>query len=43
VDRYGYYFLFVINLPAYFEKIWVQENADYLDLMPVKERRRKEK
>jgi hypothetical protein len=43
MDMYGYYFLFVINLPAYTKNIWVLENADYLELMPVKERQRQEK
>jgi hypothetical protein len=43
VDRYGFYFLFVMNLPTYDKKIWDPENADYLQLMPVKERRKKEK
>jgi hypothetical protein len=38
VDRYGYYLLFLINLPAYVEKIWDLENADYLHLMPIKEK-----
>jgi hypothetical protein len=27
VDRYGYYFLFIMNLPKYAKKIWDQENA----------------
>jgi hypothetical protein len=43
MDMYSYYFLFAMNLPAYTEMRWVQENADYLDLTPVKERRKKEK
>jgi hypothetical protein len=43
VDIYGYYFLFVMNLPAYAENIWVLENSDYLQLMPVNERRKREK
>jgi hypothetical protein len=36
VDRYGYYFLFLRNLPRYAEKIWDLDNAAYLHLMPIK-------
>jgi hypothetical protein len=36
VDRYGYYFLFLSNLPRYTDKIWDIDNADYLHLMPIK-------
>jgi hypothetical protein len=43
VDRYGYYFLFLMNLPAYAEKIWVLENANYMHLMPIKEKRKNER
>jgi hypothetical protein len=32
-----------MNLPTYAEKILDPENADYLQLMPVKERKKKEK
>jgi hypothetical protein len=32
-----------MNLPAYTEKIWVQENSEYLQLIMVKERRKSEK
>ena len=39
VQKYGYYFLFVMNLPAYAESIWTTDNADYLNLMNAKERR----
>jgi hypothetical protein len=43
VDRYGYYFLFLRNFPHYAEKIWVLGNADYMHLMPIKEKRKKER
>jgi hypothetical protein len=43
VDRYGYYFLFLRNLPRYPYKICGLEIADYLHLMPIKEKRKKEK
>jgi hypothetical protein len=43
VDRYGYYFLFLRNLPRYAKKIWDIDNADYLHLMPIKENRKKAK
>jgi hypothetical protein len=43
VDRYGYYFLFLVNLPSYAENIRNPENADYLHFMPLKERRKREK
>jgi hypothetical protein len=43
VERYGYYFLFVMNLPKNIDKIWDPENVDDLQLMPVKETRKKEK
>jgi hypothetical protein len=36
VDRYGYYFLFLRNLPRDAEKIWDFDIADYLHLMPIK-------
>jgi hypothetical protein len=36
VDRYGYYFLFLRNLPRYAENMWVLENADYMHLMLIK-------
>jgi hypothetical protein len=38
VDSYGYYLLFLRNLPRYAEKIWDLDNADYLHLMPIKEK-----
>jgi hypothetical protein len=38
VDRYGYYFLFLRNLPRYAEKMWVLDNAKYMHLMPIKEK-----
>jgi hypothetical protein len=41
VDRYGYYFLFLIDLPAYAENIWYLENAAYLHLLPLKENARR--
>jgi hypothetical protein len=41
VNRYEYYFLFLRNLPRYAEKIWDLDNADYLHLMPIKEKRKK--
>jgi hypothetical protein len=43
VDRYGYYFLFLRNLPRYAEKIWDLDNAAYWHLMPINEKRKKEK
>jgi hypothetical protein len=43
VDRYGYYFLFLRNLPRYTEKIWDLYIADYLQLMPIKEKRKKKR
>jgi hypothetical protein len=43
VDRYGYYFLFLRNLPRYAKKIWDLDIADYLHLMPIKEKLKKEK
>jgi hypothetical protein len=43
IDRYGYYFLFLRNLPHYTEKIWYLGNADYFHLMPIKEKCKKEK
>jgi hypothetical protein len=43
VDRYGYYFLFLRNLPRYAEKIWDLDNADYLHLMTIKEKLKKAK
>jgi hypothetical protein len=43
IDRYGYYFLFLRNLPRYAEKIWDLDIADYLHLMPIREKRKKEK
>jgi hypothetical protein len=43
VDRYGYYFLFLRNFPCYAEKIWDLDNADYLHLMPIKEKCKKAK
>jgi hypothetical protein len=43
VERYGYYFLFLRNFPRYAKKIWDLGNADYLHLMPIKEKRKKKK
>jgi hypothetical protein len=43
VDRYWSYFLFLRNLPRYPYKICDLEIADYLHLMPIKEKRKKEK
>jgi hypothetical protein len=43
VYRYGYYFLFLKNLPAYTEKICVFENAGYMHLMLIKEKQKKER
>jgi hypothetical protein len=43
VDRYGYYFLFFRNFPRCSEKIWDLHTADYLHLMPIKEKRKKKK
>jgi hypothetical protein len=43
VDRYGYYFLFLRNLPRYAAEIWDSERADYIHLMPLKEKRKREK
>jgi hypothetical protein len=33
----------MVNFPAYAEKIWVQEKAEYLELMMQKDRKRREK
>jgi hypothetical protein len=41
VDRYGYYLLFLRNLPCYADKIWDLDIADYLHLMPIQESRKK--
>jgi hypothetical protein len=41
VDSYGYYFLFLRNLPRYAEKIWDLDNADYLHLIHIKEKSKK--
>jgi hypothetical protein len=43
VDRYGYYFLFLRNLPRYAAEIWDSDRADYIHLMPLKEKRKREK
>jgi hypothetical protein len=43
VDRYEYYFLFLRNLPRYAAEIWDSEKADYIQLMPLKEKRKREK
>jgi hypothetical protein len=43
VDRYGYYFLFLRNLPRYATEIWDSDRADYIHLMPLKEKRKREK
>jgi hypothetical protein len=43
VDRYGYYFLLLRNLPHFAEKMWVLENADYMHLMPIKEKCKKKR
>jgi hypothetical protein len=43
VDRYGYYFLFLSNLPHYAEKMCVLKNSDYMHLMPLKEKRKKDR
>jgi hypothetical protein len=43
VDRYGYYFLYLKNLPRYAAKIWDLDNADYLHMLPIKEKRKKAK
>jgi hypothetical protein len=43
VDRYGYYFLFLKNLPCCAEKIWNLDIADYLHLMPFKIKAQKRK
>jgi hypothetical protein len=43
VDRYGYYYLFLVNFPAYDEKIWDVKNADYLHLIPLRDNRGKER
>jgi hypothetical protein len=43
VDRYGYYFLFLRNFPRYADKMWDLDNAYYLHLMPIKEKRKKAK
>jgi hypothetical protein len=41
VDRYGYYFMFLRNLPHYAEKMWLLDNADYMQLIPIQEKRKK--
>jgi hypothetical protein len=33
VDRYGYYALFVTNLPFYMQQIWGPETADFYELL----------
>jgi hypothetical protein len=43
VDRYGYYFLFLRNLLRYAAEIWDYDRADYIHLMPLKEKRKREK
>jgi hypothetical protein len=43
VDRYGYYFLFLRNLPRYAAEIWDSEKADYIHLMHLKEKCKREK
>jgi hypothetical protein len=40
---YGYYFLFLRNLPRYAAEIWDSERADHIHLMPLKEKRKREK
>jgi hypothetical protein len=42
VENNGYYLLFVMNMPMYAKKIWNNENAYYLSLMPLRERRKKQ-
>jgi hypothetical protein len=43
VYRYGYYLLFLRNLPRYTKNIWDLDNANYLHLMPIKEKHKKAK
>jgi hypothetical protein len=43
VDRYGYYFLFLKNLPSYAAEIWDSERSDYMHLMFLKEKSKREK
>ena len=40
VHKYGYFLLFVINLPLYAEAVWNPETADYRQLIPQEERRK---
>jgi hypothetical protein len=40
VDRYGYYFLFLRNLPRYAAEVWDSEKAHYIYLMPLKKNAR---
>jgi hypothetical protein len=43
VERYGYYFLFLRDLPCYATEIWDSDKADYIRLVPLKEKRKREK
>jgi hypothetical protein len=38
VDRYGYYALFVTNLPFYMQKIWGTETADFYEILQPEEK-----
>jgi hypothetical protein len=41
VDRYGYYFFFLRNLSRYSAEIWHSDRADYIHVMPSKEKRKR--
>jgi hypothetical protein len=43
VDRYGYYFLFLRNLPRYAAEISDSDRAGYIHLMPLKEKHKRGK
>jgi hypothetical protein len=38
VDRYGYYALFVTNLPFYIQHIWGPETEDFYELLQPEEK-----
>jgi hypothetical protein len=38
VNRYGYYVLFVTNLPFYMHHIWGPEKADFYELLQPEEK-----
>jgi hypothetical protein len=38
IDRYGYYALFVTNLPFYIQHIWGPETAEFYELLQTEEK-----